>query len=209
MQSRTPSLLPILLLALVLTGASPQDKTSKAQPKPKPQTQPKSAQPAEENPYVKRFEELDRDKNGYVSLAEWPLDRESYRTVDRNQDGRLSRGELLTPNVLRRDDRFRQLDTNGDGRLSPTERRPGGRVLDGMDRNKDGYLTLNEYDESRGIGTTWSPRAGVREQQRFQILDRNRDNRLTRPEWTGGGASFQRIDRNRDGVISPSEWPGR
>ena len=205
MQSRNRILLPILLLAVVLTGASPQDKTPKTQPKPQPKP---SEQPAKENPYVKRFEELDRDKDGYVSLAEWPLTPESYRLVDRDQDGRLSRDELLTPNVLRREDRFRQLDANRDGRLSPVERQPGGNVLDSLDRNKDGYVTLREYDESRNIGTTWSPQASVRDQQRFQILDRNRDNRLTRPEWTGGGASFQQLDRNGDGVISPSEWPG-
>src|SRR5688572_3354410 len=120
MRSRTPFL---LLFALVLTGASPQDKTPKAQPKPN--------EPAKENPYVKRFEELDRDKDGYVSLAEWPLDPDSYRTVDRNQDGRLSRGELLTPNVLRTDpiQQFRALDTNRDGRLSPAERQREGTVL--------------------------------------------------------------------------------
>lgn len=206
MQSRTPFL---LILLLVLTGASPQqDKTPKAQPQAQPQ--PKPSEPAKENPYVKRFEELDRDKDGYISLAEWPLDPDSYRTVDRNQDGRLSRGELLTPNVLRTDpiQQFRALDTNGDGRLSREERQREGTVLDRLDRNKDGYLSLREYDESRNIGTTWSPRAGIREQKRFQALDRNRDNRLTRPEWTGGGARFQQLDRNRDGVISPSEWPG-
>lgn len=209
MRSRNRLLLPILLFSLVLTGASPQDKQApKAQPKPQPQSQPKPGQPAEENPYVKRFEQLDRDKDGYVSLAEWPLDRDSYRTVDRNQDGRLSRNELLTPNVLRRDDRFRQLDTNGDGRLSRQERQPGGTVLDRLDRDRDGYVTVREYDESRNISTTWSPRATVREQQRFQILDRNRDNRLTRPEWTGGPARFHQLDRNRDGIISPNEWPG-
>ena len=200
MRSRTPFLLPILLSSLVLTGASPQDKTQKAQPKPN--------EPAEENPYVERFKQLDRNSDGYVSLSEWPLDPASYRTVDRNQDGRLSRNELLTPNVLRRDDRFRQLDTNGDRRLSPAERQPGGTILDRLDRDKDGYVSLREYDESRNIGTTWSPRAGIREQQRFQNLDRNRDNRLTRPEWTGGPTRFQQLDRNRDGVISPNEWRG-
>lgn len=212
MRSRNQLLLPILLFSLVLTGASPSpqddDQAPKAQPKPRPQAQAQPSQPAQENPYIKRFEEMDRDKDGYIALSEWPLDPASYRTVDRNKDGRLSQNELLTPNVLRRDDRFRQLDTNGDGRLSPIERRPGGTILDGLDRNKDGYVTLREYDESRNIGNTWSPRATVREQQRFQILDRNRDNRLTRPEWTGGGASFQRLDHNRDGVITPSEWPG-
>lgn len=201
MRSHNQLLLPILLLALLLTGASPQDKTPEAQPKP-------GEQPAEENPYIKRFEELDRDKDGYISLSEWPLDPESYRTVDRNKDGRLSRGELLTPNVLRRDDRFRQLDTNGDGRLSPSERRPGGSVLDQLDHNRDGYVSLREYDESRSISNTWNPRAGVLDQQRFQRLDRDRDNRLTRPEWTGSPARFYQLDRNRDGVISPSEWRG-
>jgi EF hand len=200
MRSRTPFL---LLFALVLTGASPTPQNTQT-----PKAQPKPSEPAKENPYAKRFEELDRDKDGYISLAEWPLDPASYRTVDRNQDGRLSRNELLTPNVLRRDDRFRQLDTNGDGRLSPNERQPGGNILDRLDRDRDGYVTLREYDESRNIGTTWRPRATVRDQQRFQVLDRNRDNRLTRPEWTGGGASFQQLDRNRDGVISPNEWPG-
>ena len=205
MQSRTPFL---LVLALILIGTSPQDKTPKAQPKPQPTPQP--SQPAEENPYVKRFEELDRDKDGYISLAEWPLDPDSYRRVDRNQDGRLSRGELLTPNVLRTDpiQQFRAMDTNGDGRLSPAERQREGTVLDRLDRNKDGYVTLREYDDSRNIGNTWNPRAGIRDQQRYQTLDRNRDNRLTRPEWTGGGARFQQLDRNGDGVITPSEWPG-
>jgi Ca2+-binding EF-hand superfamily protein len=201
MRSRNQLLLPICLFALVLAGASPQDKTPEAQPKP-------SEQPAEENPYVKRFEELDRDKDGYISLSEWPLTPEGYRIVDRNQDGRLSRNELLTPNVLRRDDRFRQLDTNGDGRLSPSERRPGGSVLDQLDHNKDGYVSLREYDESRGISTTWNPRAGVLDQQRFRLLDRDRDNRLTRPEWSGSGATFNHLDRNGDGVISASEWSG-
>ena len=208
MKSRTPFL---LMLALLLTGASPQDKPPKTQPKPQPKP---SGQPAEENPYVKRFEELDRDKDGYISLAEWPLAPGSFRTVDRNQDSRLSRGELLTPNVLRTDpiQQFRALDTNGDGRLSREERQREGTVLDpldrNLDRNKDGYVTLREYDESRGIGNTWSPRVGVLGQHRFQSLDLDRDNRLTRPEWTGGGARFQQLDRNGDGVISPSEWPG-
>ncbi len=48
---------PIFLIALTLAvpaGATAQDK------------------PAPKNPYVERFKELDRNRDGYVSLTEWP-----------------------------------------------------------------------------------------------------------------------------------------
>jgi hypothetical protein len=199
MRSRNPFLL--VLLSLALLGAAAQEKTPKTQPKAQTgPTQPK------DNPYVERFKQLDRNGDGYVVLSEWPLDESSFHLVDRNKDNRLNPEELLTPNVLRREDRFRQLDANGDGRLGPTERRRGGTLLDNLDRDKDGYVTLREYDQTRNIGDVWSRRATTLDQQRFRSLDLNRDNRLTRSEWTGGGPSFERFDRNRDGVISPSEW---
>lgn len=193
---------PILILSLALTAASVQGQTPKAQSKAQPgPTQPK------DNPYVERFNQLDRNGDGYVVLSEWPLDEPSFHLVDRNKDGRLSRTELLTPNVLRREDRFRQLDLDGDRRLSPSERRRGGTALDTLDRDRDGYVTLREYDQTRSIGDVWSRRATIQDQQRFRSLDLNRDNRVTRPEWIGSGVTFDRIDRNRDGVISPNEWP--
>jgi Ca2+-binding EF-hand superfamily protein len=200
--------LPLFLLALALAvpaGASTQDKAQS------PQGKPGSNQGGEEekkNPYVERFRQLDRNGDGYVSLAEWPLDPPSFERVDRNKDGRLSRSELLTPNVLRndrRDEQFQELDTNHDGRLSRTEQRQGGRGLGQMDRNRDGYVTRREYGVQ--AEDVWSSRATVRTQRLFRDLDRNRDNRLNRQEWTGDEGRFTRLDRNRDGVLSPNEWP--
>jgi len=191
----------ILLISLALPAATAQPKAQK------PQAKPQSTQAEENNPYIQRFKQLDHNGDGYVTVPEWPLDEPSFHRVDRDQDGRLSRKELLTPNVLRRDDRFRQLDSNNDGRLNRTERQRAGTALDGLDRNKDGYVTPLEYRD--GAGDIWNPRAGtVQAQERFRNLDRNRDNRLTRPEWTGAGPAFDRLDFNRDGVISPNEWQG-
>ncbi|HEY9421381.1 MAG TPA: hypothetical protein VIW92_08205, partial [Thermoanaerobaculia bacterium] len=104
--------LPVFLLSLALAapaGAGAQDKAEKAAP----------AKETRPTPYEERFQQLDRDKDNYVSAAEWPLDRAKFDLVDRNKDGRLSRSELLTPNVVRDNDelneRLRQADTNRDG----------------------------------------------------------------------------------------------
>lgn len=190
----------LLSLALAAAGASAQEKAQSTQEKDQ-----------EKNPYVERFKQLDRNGDGSVTLAEWPLDRVSFDRVDRDKNGRLSQGELLTPNRLRdeaRDEQFHALDANQDGRLSPAE--TNGTRLEWMDRNKDGYVSRPEYVDRVETGqNAWSPRATVRQQHRFQDLDRNRDNRLSRSEWVGRGARFDDADRNRDGVISPSEWPRR
>jgi hypothetical protein len=182
---------PVLLLAFTLSAA--------AQEKPKPQTQPKA-----DSPYVARFKELDRNKDGYVSPNEWPLEAEKFKVVDRDKDGRLSQHELTTPNVLReeRRDRFGELDIDRDGRLSREERRRGGTGLGSLDGNRDGVITRREYVEN-----TFDARATFRDERRFEALDRDRNNRLSRQEWTGAGARFDQLDVNRDGVISPNEWP--
>ncbi|HYO12217.1 MAG TPA: EF-hand domain-containing protein [Thermoanaerobaculia bacterium] len=202
--------LPLVLLSLALAlpaGASAQDKAQSSPEKPRSDRSGGN----EKNPYAERFKQLDRNGDGYVSPAEWPLDPPSFERVDRNKDGRLSRTELLTPNVLRndrRDEQFQELDTNRDGRLSRVEQRQGGTGLGRLDRNRDGYVTRPEYGARTDNGeNTWSSRSTVRTLRLFRDLDRNRDNRLNRVEWTGDETRFTRLDRNRDGVISPNEWP--
>lgn len=160
-----------------------------------------------ENPYLERFKQLDRNGDNFVTIEEWPLDRPSFERVDRNQDGRLSRGELLTPNTLRRDRvdvQFDELDTNRDGYLSQSERQRAGAALDRLDRDRDGFLSRGEFQVLENI---WNPLTTGRDQRIFRQLDRNNDNRLSRIELSAPRERFDTLDRNRDGVISPREWP--
>jgi EF hand domain-containing protein len=192
---------PARLLAALPPPTRAQIKAPKAQEKPKETAQPAAKEApvqgagAKTNPYLERFQQLDANRDGYVSLSEWPLDEAKFRVVDRNEDGRLSRIELLTPNVIRHDPRFqpmRGLYTIRYGSMAQAQR--GG----------IGYTPL-EY--RTGFADLWSPLASPQDQLRFQNLDRNRDDRLSINEWTGSRDVFDRIDRNRDGILSPSEWP--
>ncbi len=206
-------LLPICLLSLVLSvpGIGPGAATAEEQPQAQEKTQQSADksqdQPRnEDDPYSERFEQLDQDKDGYVSRAEWPLDPKSFDIVDRDKDGRLSRFELMTPNVILRDSssQFRELDFNRDGRLSRVEWQRSGQSLGALDGDRDGYITLTELRRAQ-MGSDRPIVVYPQDRHFLRNLDRNGDNRLSRLEWTGSRAVFNRLDRNRDGFINPSE----
>jgi len=191
----------LILLVSLAVPFSLLAAPSKAQEKPKEAAQPAAKEapaPAgdqEQNPYLERFKQLDANRDGYISLSEWPLDEAKFRVVDRNEDGRLSRIELLTPNVLRRDPRFqpmRGLYTIHYG---------------AMEQDRRSAIDYSPLERRTGFENLWSPTANHRDQLLFQNLDRDRDDRLSRNEWLGSRDLFDRLDRNRDGLLSPGEWP--
>ena len=105
--------------------------------------------------YEKRFQEMDQNGDGRVSLAEYlvffgegtPQRRRyveyEFRKYDRNGDGFITREEHFTPVTLR--DEFRALDKNGDGRVSLSEFLDAEILFQPLDRNHDGFITLGEY----------------------------------------------------------------
>lgn len=107
--------------------------------------------------WEKRFAELDRNRDGRVSRAEYleffgatsGVRRQyfeyEFRLYDRNRDGFISWEEHQTP--VRPEDEFRALDRNGDGRLSREEFRFRYREQDfpRLDRNGDGFISREEF----------------------------------------------------------------
>jgi hypothetical protein len=160
---RSPS---ILLLALALAGAVHAEQAS-----------PKA------DPYLERFQELDQNKDGYVTIGEWPLQPESFAVVDRDKDGRLGKAELLTPNRLQRDWDPPQ----------PPPPPPPPRL-----ERETGPVQPDPEN-------VWGGRVAIQDQRLLRSFDRDWDNRLNRREWTGSGARFHRLDTDQDGVLSPRE----
>jgi Ca2+-binding EF-hand superfamily protein len=104
---------------------------------------------------------------------------------------------------------FLQLDTNSDTVLERDEIPESGRaafdrLLKRGDTNKNGKL---EADELRGLGQKLTalgepPAAAA---ARFAGMDKDKDGKITRAEFTGLPANFDRIDADKDSSLSKEE----
>jgi len=96
--------------------------------------------------WLRDFETLDRNNDGYLSRRESSMSSARFfNLLDTNDDGRLSRNEVR--NALpqgREQDWFRESDVNRDGRLGAREWWGRYETFERLDRNNDGYLILRE-----------------------------------------------------------------
>ena len=170
-----------------------------------------------------RFQAMDRDRDGRISRAEWTGSDRSFEVQDWNGDGVLA-GEEVRLGARRRDDRgdprdagtstyddwseeaFRTLDRNGDGRLTRVEWAVDQVAFRRADHNGDGIVTRREFlGEQDGDDAFVDDRGAAGEARRFERLDVNRDDRISRDEWRDTRAAFDRLDENRDGRLTRAE----
>jgi Ca2+-binding EF-hand superfamily protein len=179
------------------------------------------------------FNVADKNRNGYLSLAEFTVWTDRYAgnirefdTLDRNNDGVISWGEWRSEQ--RDAATFDRLDRNDDRLVSRTEYDYqaagyyGGSLEDfrSRDRNDDGLLSrsesgLNSWEFDRvdedndGVLTLKEYRQVSAVGDQFDVLDRNNDGYVSRWEWNGDRDDFDRMDRDNDGVLSRSEYDRR
>jgi len=95
-----------------------------------------------------RFEDMDTDRNGRVDRREWQGGQEAFRWLDRNNDGVLTRTEVVGE-PMSRVDAFTGLDANRNGTLEPGEWRWSTRSFDTYDTNGDRRITRFEFSSGR------------------------------------------------------------
>ena len=114
------------------------------------------------------------------------------------------------------DPRLKGMDTNGDGAVTRQEWRGTDQAFRNRDWNNDNVLSGDEMRVGAGRQNRQGDRdidtAIDREDdwtiERFRLLDRDNDGRLSRAEWRTGAEIFARVDRNRNNFVSAAEFTG-
>lgn len=145
------------------------------------------------------FNNLDHNRDRRITENEWHFDRETFRRVDRNNDGALDQNEFLGADVDdARDVSFDDLDWNNNGRVERSEWSGSAAAFNQLDRNRDGVLTRFEVVGGvNGPNDVWDE---------FVSLDYDRNGSVTRDEWHWSSNSFNQRDSNRDGRLSRQEF---
>ncbi|MGI9371728.1 MAG: EF-hand domain-containing protein, partial [Hyphomicrobiales bacterium] len=110
----------------------------------------------------------------FADAAETNRAEKFFKRVDANNDGTVSREEMLT----RTTKRFERIDTDKDGKITEAEllqkikRNPekrSKRMMKRMDGNGDGAISRAEFD--------------ARANKRFDRVDANKDGAISMAEW--------------------------
>lgn len=97
------------------------------------------------------FDDLDYNNNGRVERAEWHGSLAEFRRLDTNNDGILSRYEVVGSNEsFNTYNEFAGLDYNRNGRLERGEWHWSNVSFTSRDTNRDGVLSQAEFDAGGG-----------------------------------------------------------
>ncbi len=106
-----------------------------------------STDPMQTDDRAVRFDELDRNRDGYLVWEEWRRSgiNVAFDVVDRNSDRRISLREFESSNADNPSQQFSSLDGNRDGFLSSWEWRGTRSSFNQRDVNRDGRISRNEF----------------------------------------------------------------
>lgn len=153
------------------------------------------------------FDRMDTNKDGQVTRLEAELASKSlFAKMDANGDGEITKAEAeASANAQRRAElgaHLQAADANHDGRLTAEEAKLPPALFQRLDANADHALTLEELQAMPG------PAAAHRAE--FDRSDANHDGKVTRDE--GNRSSQERfalIDTNKDNLITRPELEAR
>jgi len=176
------------------------------------------------------FDRLDKDEltkeevaSAFASMnrGQQPQNREEgkkrlmefVKRHDGNEDGKLSRDEVLEKNpglervfdLLKKDEATIEEFVNA--MLGPRDRRPQGRPSDGDGQNRPRSEGTDRRPEGRSPQTPRGPE-GRRGPAFLGVLDADKNGKISQKEMLMAGRLFEELDRNEDGELDMPELFG-
>jgi len=148
---------------------------------------------------VERFERLDENRDGVVTLREFETHALArFTRADVNHDGKLSSEERNAVLELRSKEGFKERDLNHDGVLERSELEHMPRaIFYQIDTDGSGGINANEMKAF----------AKARQAERLVATDTDRDGSISQAEALNRArARFTTLDENRDGRIDENEF---
>ena len=152
----------------------------------------------------RRGEQAGRGREGGPSPEEQKKRRAVFmKHMDANGDGRVSLDEFRTP----RERQFKSLDRDGDGAITGAELEQAGdgekgRRRERGERGERGRRREQRRDKRAGRG---GEGRGGGVPHWFEIMDKNKDGKVSRDEFVGPEERFKSRDTNGDGSITAAE----
>jgi EF hand domain-containing protein len=101
------------------------------------------------------IQQMDRNRDGVVTRAEWQGPAGAFRLHDTNKDGVLSGNEVFEGGRNRnRVERFRDFDINNDGVITRNEWRDSFATFRSLDRNRDNRISRVEFRDFSDVAGT-------------------------------------------------------
>jgi Ca2+-binding EF-hand superfamily protein len=153
------------------------------------------------------FARMDTNKDNQVTRLEAELVSKSlFAKLDRNEDAEITRAEAESGvRALRKEElaaHFKTLDADRDGRLTTEEAKVPPAFFERLDKDNDRNLTADEFQAM--------PDGHGARPFEFERADLNHDGKVTRDE--GGHSTrerFEIVDTNKDNVITRAELAAR
>ena len=166
---------------------------------------------------LRAIAKMDADGDGRVSKDEWTFRPQGFDRLDKNRDGFIDRSELRRgapgatgSSAEKRKQHFQRLDRNGDGSIDAAEATSPG-MLRRFDADKDGKITLEEFEGGRGKGNKKRSKGKVRRRVlklsalRRYDRDGNGDGKVSPDEYPASLERFKALDVDGDGFLTEKD----
>jgi len=159
-----------------------------------------------------RFNSFDRNSDGSITADEWRAantDSGLFNRLDVNRDRALTIAEYAQSNGAADAQggpryMFTNVDRNRDGWITRNEWSMDDRDFTRLDVNRDNRISQYEFQSYSNANAN----GVIQPNNRFVALDTNRDGLITWNEWRGTEGEYVRLDTNGDVRLNPAEFDG-